>query len=195
MITKEEAWQKVLNIREKTYGWCSEEKNKYLFDLTLNIDAKLIVEVGIYRGLSLSSFTAASLINNCKVIGIDSYQNDSTSGVTQDDLNHSKQLLIKNYEEEKLSCEFIYESSLEASFNTIFEKELIDIVHIDGSHTAENSCLDVLLWTPKIKQNGYLILDDVNWQSLKRAKEIALKYCNFICFLEDNDKTGVYKKI
>jgi hypothetical protein len=31
MITKEEAWQKVLNIREKTYGWCSEEKiNIYL---------------------------------------------------------------------------------------------------------------------------------------------------------------------
>jgi hypothetical protein len=195
MITKEEAWKKVLNIRNKTYGWCEESKNKYLFDLSLNINAELIIEIGIYRGLSLCSFSAASLVNNCKVIGIDSYINDYTTHVTQDDLNYSKEFIQKNFKEENLPCEFIFKSSLEASFDAIFNEKMIDILHIDGSHTPENSCLDVLLWLPKIKQNGFLILDDVNWETLKRAQQIALQKCKHICYLESLNKTQVFQKI
>jgi len=194
MISKSEAWQKVLNIRNTTYGWCEEEKNRYLFDLTLDINAKLVVEIGIYRGLSLCSFSAASLVNNCKVIGIDSFLNDSIAYVTQEDLNHSKIILQQNFKNEKLPCEFIFKSSLDANFNHEFKNESIDILHIDASHTPENSCLDIFLWLPKIKKNEYLILDDVNWESLKYAIKLAYKHCNHICYLEKNNKTEVLQK-
>lgn len=194
MISKNEAWQKVLNIRKITYGWCEEEKNKYLFDLTLEIDAKLVVEIGIYRGLSLCSFSAASLVNNCKVVGIDSFLNDSIAYVTQEELDKSKKIIQENFKNEKLPCQFIFKSSLEANFNNDFKEESIDILHIDASHTPENSCLDVFLWLPKLKKHGYLILDDANWDSLKYAIKLASKYCNHVCYLEINNKTQVLQK-
>ena len=71
---------------------------------------------------------------------------------------------------------------------------MIDILHIDASHTEEDSVIDTLLWLPRIKSGGFLIYDDANWESLKTAQTFALKKCKHVIYLEDG-KTRVLQKL
>ena len=36
-------------------------------------------------------------------------------------------------------------------------------MHIDGNHSYENVKKDVELWTPFLKKDGWLLLDDYQW--------------------------------
>jgi hypothetical protein len=64
-------WEKVLEARSKLEGWTYEEKSRYMYDLVLQIKPEVVVEVGVWKGLSLASFCAASIDHPCKVFAVD----------------------------------------------------------------------------------------------------------------------------
>ena len=197
------AYKLLLDAYKNLDGWCSEEKSKYLFDLTFNTKPNLIVEIGVYKGKSLSSFSAASLLlDDCKVIGIDSYdindiilnQEIKKTFVTQEELTESKNIMLDTFNNLKLPVNLIEKSSINAYFDENFNNKKIDILHIDSSHTEEDSVIDTLLWMPRIRAGGFLIYDDANWESLKNAQKFALKKCKHITYLEDG-KTRIFQKL
>lgn len=196
-MTYDLAYGLLSEAHKNLYGWCSEEKSKYLFDLVLNIKPELITEIGIYRGRSLASFSAASLIHKCDVVGIDPYNFDCLINETytnKEDLEYSKNLFITEFHRLGLPFILIDKPSEIAINNDIFFNKKIDILHIDGSHNEHHVCLDIKLWLPKLKVNGILIFDDANYLSIQLAQEIALEKCIHIEYIEGY-KTRILKKI
>ncbi len=50
----------------------------------------------------------------------------------------------------------------------------LDFVFIDGDHSTEGVRNDIQAYTPKIKQGGYIMGHDWDWQSVKTA---VLEFC------------------
>lgn len=201
--TIDSAWNLVLEARKNLRGWCLEEKNKYLFDLTYNTNPSLIVEIGVYEGLSLCSFSAASLLlNDCNVIAIDSYnvedinKDDKTEPVyvNQNDLDMAKNKMLYEFDRLNLPVKLIKKSSIDAYAESCFINNSIDILHIDASHTEESSVLDTLLWMPRVKSTGFIIYDDANRNKLELAQKFALKKCKYIDTIEYG-KTTIFQKL
>jgi len=72
----------------------------------------------------------------------------------------------------------------------------MDMVHIDANHAEWPSTSDVVNWLPKLKVGGYLIMDDVNWDSTQTAIRLALKRCEFISRFDLNESVfAIYRKL
>jgi hypothetical protein len=55
--------------------------------------------------------------------------------------------------------------------------DCIDVLHIDGAHSAEAAAADVRNYVPKVQSGGYIIFDDVDWETtasaVKMVEEVA----------------------
>ena len=72
-----------------------------------------------------------------------------------------------------------------------FKNETIDFIHIDGNH-GENALKDVQLWIPKVKKNGIIVFDDVDWPENKPAiTELAL----YTTLIFNHPQWQIYEKI
>ena len=56
-----------------------------------------------------------------------------------------------------------------AQASKLFTDGLFDVIHLDGNHSEETSCMDVELWFSKLKKGGYWIMDDANWETTQKA--------------------------
>jgi cephalosporin hydroxylase len=43
----------------------------------------------------------------------------------------------------------------------------VDLVHIDGNHDRASVERDLALYRPLVKDGGYIVLDDVSWESVR----------------------------
>lgn len=124
-------------------------------ELVSSIKNGKIVEVGSYEGLSLSYIKNAISSNNNQCWSVD--------------ILATKQLL-KNTK--KWGINFMHMSSENASSN--FEDNSLDLVFIDADHEYESVKKDILLWHPKIKDDGIIAghdysLDPVHWPGVRKA--------------------------
>ena len=55
-----------------------------------------------------------------------------------------------------------------------FKNESLDFVFIDADHSEEGVRCDIKDWSPKVKPNGWIMGDDINWPSVKRVVEKEL---------------------
>jgi hypothetical protein len=198
-MDKESCWQKVVEARKLIHGWTFEDKSKYMFDVVLEKNPSIVAEVGVWSGLSIASFCAASLITKTKVFAIDPWcanamsENgyNSSLGYNQDELDKVAINFESNFKNIGLdeNMSIIRKTSFDASFD--FKNESIDIFHLDGAHTEWDSMRDLIAWTPKIKVGGLFIMDDANWETMKLAQELALKKYEHSTYLEGG-KTRVF---
>jgi predicted O-methyltransferase YrrM len=195
------SWEKVLEARSKLEGWTFEDKSKYLYDLVLETKPEVVVEVGVWKGLSLASFCAASLDHPCKVFAVDPWSEAAMDengygknlGERQWELDSIYNSFLRNFRHLELDANLrvMRETSWDGSFR--FSNDSIDILHLDGAHTEWDSCRDVIAWTPRIKRGGYFIMDDANWETMKLVQELIQFKFDHLTYLE-NGKTRVYKK-
>lgn len=184
---------KYIDIIDKLHGWCSHDKCIKLYDLTLKIKPLNVVEIGVFGGKSLLSQAFALKDNNYGLIhGIDSWKaSDCVSGMSHNDsINWWNSL---NYESIYSDCLNAIKTNNLNKYVKIYRmssKEFIDILnfdidilHIDGNHEEENSCMDVELYLPKVKTGGYVWFDDANWHQTQKA--INLIENKFKCRLID----------
>lgn len=198
---RDEAWQKVLNVRKAVDGWTFEDKSLYLFDLVLEQKPALVVEVGVWRGLSISSFCAASLITGTKVWAVDPWSEEAMA-----ENGYNQMLSERQYQLDAIADQFrrdfkvfgldrnltiLRKTSWDASFD--FADSSIDILHLDGAHMEWDSARDFIAWTPKIKKGGLFIMDDANWETMQLCQVLALKKYEHVTYIE-NGKTRVLRK-
>ena len=198
-MDKESCCQKVVEARKSIHGWTFEDKSKYMFDVVLEKNPSIVAEVGVWSGLSIASFCAASLITKTKVFAIDPWcasamsENgyNSSLGYNQDELDKVAINFESNFKNIGLdeNMSIIRKTSFDASFD--FKNESIDIFHLDGAHTEWDSMRDLIAWTPKIKVGGLFIMDDANWETMKLVQELALKKYEHSTYLEGG-KTRVF---
>ncbi|MSU37384.1 MAG: class I SAM-dependent methyltransferase [Pedosphaera sp.] len=72
----------------------------------------------------------------------------------------------------------------------------IDLVHIDANHSEWSSIQDVVLWIPKVRSGGIVIMGDINFETVAHARRLALKECDIIkeIFREEGTSFGLYRK-
>lgn len=105
---------------------------------------KSCVEIGISEGKNAKVFCEE--IPGLYYLGIDPYfDHPSMEKIAEDNLK-------------KYNTTIIRLTSLAAE-SSITDRSF-DFAIIDGSHTFENAMLDILLWTPKVKNKGFIICHD-----------------------------------
>jgi len=133
-----------------------------------NINAKTIVEVGVWKG----DFTQV-ILEHCKTIEkyfmIDPW---ATLPDWNKPLNVDSATFDNVYAEAMSKTEFASEKRvvLRGRTNEVIEKipdESLDFAYIDGDHTLRGITIDLIKLFPKIKKNGLIAGDDFTpdpWQ-------------------------------
>jgi|LakMenEpi03Aug12_release.lakeMendotaPanAssembly.Ray.scaffolds.fasta_scaffold560496_2 hypothetical protein len=167
------------HIYSNIQGWFDGEKT-YNFIIDKLPNNFKFVEVGVWKGRSLSYFVVES-INKNKIGNI--YAVDTWEGSLEHKKDHNNlfndELLYKeflsNINPIKENIIIIKKTSIEASQD--FENESLDSVFIDASHEYNDIKQDLISWYPKIKTGGILSGHDyeIGWPGVLRAvNEFAL---------------------
>ena len=139
-------------------------------------DQATIVEIGSYKGQS-TVYMAVEIINSKKNINfyaIDTWQG-SAENLNKSSPHYNKNIdqlyntYLNNIYDVKEYIKNIRSTSAEAV--KLFEDKSIDIVFIDACHEYECVYNDILMWLPKIKQQGIIAGHDYNhgWPGVERA--------------------------
>ncbi len=194
---KEEAFKAMPQLE----GWCSQQKASILIDLIYLIDAKKIVEIGVFGGKSLVPMAfALKEKGGGKAYGIDPWQKeDSIEGMTGVNEEWWGQVdhegIYQNLKHQirvfglEAYLELIRSNSEKA--DPIFD---IDLLHIDGNHSEKASLIDVIKWVPLVRTGGVIIFDDVNWVTTRLAVEWLDQTCVKIGEIKGDNVWGIWIK-
>lgn len=185
-------------------GWCSTDKAVDMFDRVCQLKPHLVVEVGVFGARSLTALgLAAKKIGNCEVIGIDPWTKNAAAFESEG--------ANLDWWTNKVDLDVVFDSAKQALANAaigghthLFRKTSADafpsirsgigVLHLDGNHSEWSSCLDVLLWFPKVIQGGLIYFDDCDWETTKRAQELLDSRCDVVRDIKGNNICRVYQK-
>lgn len=190
--------EKTLESTQSLPGWMSVEKGRRMVELARG--ASLCVELGVFGARGLCAMALALADQGFgRADGIDPY----TPAAALEGVNAK--------ENDEWWSKLDYESVAQAAQIGIgelglysyarlvrltsrqavvfYDDETVDVLHLDANHSEETSCEDVALWAPKIRRGGYLIFDDTNWESTKRAQHELVG----LGFEEIEDHGGTWK--
>jgi len=170
-------------------GGCSLQKAYLLAWLIRRYAMKTTLDIGVYRGRSLfPQALAHSRFTGGVVYGVDPW--DATEAL---EFDVEEKLRAKIHEfVKKTDFENIYQQVLvlrerlhlkdhciilrmrSADAARFFEKQgiLFDLVHIDGNHDTSIVMQDVELYLPRLKINGFVVIDDISWKSVRPAYQM-----------------------
>jgi predicted O-methyltransferase YrrM len=175
-------------------GWCSAEKAQWLAAQIMVEQKKIVVEIGVFGARSLIPMAIAQLWSNGHyperrgfVLGIDPY--DSTFSIEEEidpenrrwwtDVNYEavyhtalREIRVRNLDS---VCGILRAASHHCQ--CLFREGTIDLLHIDGCHSEFASTRDVEQWLPKVKTEGLIVLDDIDWPSVQKARRILREWC------------------
>lgn len=203
----DQIWEKLLCYP----GWCSREKATAIYELTLAIRPKLVVEIGVFGGRSLAAFAfalrdAASTDSiRPEVWGIDPWTNEAALEGENDPANQGWWSKVDMHAVRETAIRRLTGDGLMEWTRIIVAKSEsayplfsgIDMLHIDGNHNEEVSVKDVNLWVPRLKPKGYLWFDDVLWQQTRKAVErIETTFCQRVrdIYSQDGGCARLYVK-
>lgn len=164
----------------KIPGWFNMHE---AYDQLLNIceDDDIIVEIGSFMGRS-TSYLATNIVNSekkVKVFCIDTFEGSTEHG----SLNIPKDF----YQEfEKNVQPFIDEGfvipmqgrSDDPQIINFFADKSVKGIIVDGAHEYDAVKEDITNWWPKLKDDGYMVGDDIMLTSVRQAAQDASKELN-----------------
>ncbi len=201
--------QNAFYMMNQLEGWCSYEKAAVLIDIILKLKPEIVVEIGVYGGKSLVPMAFALEVNNKgHIYGVDPWEtSESLKGVNNASseyfwgvyVNHMAvfQGLRTKIQQFNLDHRI---SLIKSSSERASPIANIDILHIDGNHSAEASYLDVTKWAPLVKTGGLIILDDLTWfegNAYTQAKSIEWlnTHCAKIAEFQGSNVWGMWRKL
>lgn len=153
---KQNRISELLNTKRLEFKFKQSNTTKGLYDLIKKYitEESVMVELGSFSGVSSELFALHCKTIYCVDPWIPYWEiNDSKK------LNYAEQNfdnMMKNYNniiKVKLkSCD---------AYNN-FEDKSLDLVYIDSDHSSENVEKEIVMWLPKIKNNGYISGHDIN---------------------------------
>lgn len=184
-------------------GWCTEEKAEALAKYVTTHQPQLVVEIGVFGGRSLLAIAVTLERNKYgRVIGIDSWdQNTSASGFSGADkewwlkLDHvpikaTCESAIKRHKLEAY-IELIHATSRDALKAITALNAPIDLLHIDGNISQEQSLLDVQEYIPLVAKGGYVFYGECNRDTVQDAMALMMAYCDFLDIVSN---CAIFKK-
>lgn len=162
---------------EDIHGWF-DYKDLYSEFSSLLTDSKTFVEVGVWKGKSIS-FLATDLKQSNKkptLFAIDTFKGTAGDPGHRGMIDSLQVSLLDHFKENLKHLEIddyvniIKKDSVEAS--EMFQNETIDIIFIDADHSYEAVKKDLEAWYPKVKRNGIIAGHDYlgdHWPGVKKA--------------------------
>lgn len=135
----------------------------FAYDLMAVLKRALVVELGVDRGESYFAFCQSALENKTatQCFGVDTWRGDQhAGGYDETTFAQVSQHNRANYE----SFSTLIRSDFDDALNR-FEKQSIDVLHLDGLHTEDAVHHDVEAWLPKLRPGGIFLLHDVDVRS------------------------------
>ncbi len=192
-------------IQESAEGWCSEEKAQAFADLVVKVKPKVCVEIGVFGGASLIPVACAlKALGSGIILGIDPW--DNAECVKYLDYAEDKEH-IDWWSSVKLN--FVYYHFLDklilyeledccrilkmTSDRAVSEIGEIDILHIDGQRSQEQTLKDAKTYFPKVVSGGYIWVGDTLFYNKQKAIDFLLEKCE-IETVVDNGNCVLFKK-
>lgn len=206
-MSKEEVFSRIEQIHPQLHGWSSLSKCKRMAELIYDNAIQQSLEIGIYGGKGLLSFAIAHEKVGGKTFGVDpwEYQDaiDEDNGQTNDqfwrELDYVRIMrdffgAMFHYELAKNT--FVLRCSSEDAKKMLSDKEF-GFIHIDGNHSEKTSVEDVTFWAPTVIKGGFIVMDDTNWASTKKAQSLLVEKLGFKeldRIEEDGQEWAIYRK-
>ncbi|NNM43653.1 MAG: class I SAM-dependent methyltransferase [Chlamydiae bacterium] len=180
-----------LSKMESFEGWCSKEKAEKMMRLILATKPTVCVEIGVLGGKSAFPTLRALAHNNNggALHAIDPWSNEEAARNFDPNGEHGRfwktvdlgkfhrQFIDKIQAHDLTRFCVVHKQTSEAAASQL---PPIDILHIDGNHSEKSSTSDVETYLPKVKEGGYIWLNDSNRPTKKEAFAILLKECDLV---------------
>jgi hypothetical protein len=187
-------------------GWCTPEKAAAITNLIRSERPLLCVDLGTFGGATLSIIAKALKTNNAGIVyGIDAWSNteaargfhpgtelyDWWSTVNMNQVFHG---LLWQLHKDSLAdfCKLYKMTTAEAL--SLFPNESIDLLHIDANHGENGFFFDVFYYYPKVKNNGYILLNDAHWISARKSVIYLLENCELCIPYHESMTYLLFKK-
>jgi len=146
-------------------------------------ESATFVEVGSFKGKS-SAYMIVEIINSQKDIKfycVDTFLGSSEHFKDQphEDSDVVKGTLFESFSQNLASVKNHYIPVKSTSLEAVnkFKDKSLDFVFIDAAHDYDNVKADILAWTPKIKNGGYLGGHDYHYEPVRTAVLEVLGQC------------------
>jgi len=131
----------------------------FAYDLVAVLKPAVLVELGVDRGESYFAFCQSTLENKTgtRCFGIDTWRGDEQAGgYDETTFSQVSEHNRANYESFSTLIRSTFDDALPR-----FERETIDVLHLDGLHTENAVRHDLEAWLPKLRPGAILLLHDV----------------------------------
>lgn len=187
MATKINIKNKVIEVLNEVPidfgGGCSISKAYKIGWLIKHFNLKTTLDIGVYRGRSfLPQIIAHKYFTGGIAYGVDPWDKQEAMENDNEKLYDQMQKFVKETDFNKLLLnlkniinkhefqdfsKIIRLRSDEAIGYFLKNKTKFDLIHIDGNHDYDKVKKDVQLYLPLLKENGFLLMDDISWDSIK----------------------------
>jgi hypothetical protein len=131
----------------------------FAYDIVAALRPKLVVELGVYNGLSFFTFCQSMIENDIDGVAyaIDCWEGDEHTDAYDDSIyNDVRDHAREHYRGITYLLRMFFAEALQH-----FEDDSIELLHIDGLHTYEAVKEDFSTWYPKVKPGGIVLFHDV----------------------------------
>lgn len=131
----------------------------FAYDLVAALEPKMIVELGVYNGLSFFTFCQSMIEHDIDGVAyaVDCWEGDEHTDAYDDSIfldvqDHARE----HYRGITYLLRMFFHEALQH-----FNDESVELLHIDGLHTYEAVSEDFRTWYPKVKPGGIVLFHDV----------------------------------
>jgi predicted O-methyltransferase YrrM len=181
-------------LMPKLEGWCTVRKACLLAGLVIDLDARVVGEIGVYGGRSLIPMALAMRGKpRAAAYGIEPWSNSVAVQTPTHEANDEwwskldfhaikKGFVSAMLELDCLGTVKIVEMTSDQAYGAFSDvsSRPFDLLHIDGSHSTEQALADVRRWTPLVRSGGVVVLDDILWDSVRPARDFLAERATII---------------
>jgi predicted O-methyltransferase YrrM len=170
-------------------GACSVSKANLIAWLIRRYGLQTTLDIGVYRGRSLfpqalahQQYTGGIVYGVDPWSSVEAKENDNLilkdaihAFADQLDFERIYQDVTLQIERLDLEAYCIILRQTSARAIEYFDQNGIyfDLIHVDGNHDTEKAMQDISLYLPRLNREGFLIMDDVSWESVYAAYRTA----------------------
>ena len=187
-------------------GWCTPRKAHWLAALVRQNQALRIGEIGVYGGRSLLPMAlAARQVPGASVWAVEPWSNDIAVALPTDEANDQWWREVDMAKIKRGFFEAVQGCGLTSTIkilelpsnlaHTVFQQEptfRFDLLHIDGSHAEAQALADVKSWLPMVAPGGIIVLDDIGWDSVAKARDHLRAVGEIVDEVRENDGLTSY---
>lgn len=202
LCLRREVREVLRNVQADFGGGCSFSKAFLIAELIRRYDLRTTVDIGVYRGRSLfPQAVAHRSYTHGVVYGIDPWsplearqsenlalKRELEAWLEQVDFQAIRQEVATFVDAWHLQdhCVLLAQTSKDAATHFWRNGTYFDLVHIDGNHDSKKVLDDVRLYVPRLRDGGFVILDDVSWESVRPAYEELRITLPLLCVRRDS---------